>query len=327
MSAKAKIAVITLVGAGCIAAAGVGGYFAVRLSGPNPTGPLPQVAAEPLSQAPQVQATPASTVPARPSDPVEAAAPQPAARNAAARVRPAVSPAGTAAPSVAPTTRQEIPQSATPPVGPPDAVVPPVAPPAVDPLSAPPTPVAEPARPRVLELTVTEGSVIGLRLEDGLSSETARVEDQVSALVTRDVTVDGYTAIPAGARLEGHVVLVERGGRFNDRARLGIRFSTLVLGDRTRLQIDTDVITRLGESPTGEASSKIGASAVVGSILGAVIGGKKGAAIGGAAGAAGGTAAVAAGGRNAAMLSTGTALTARLSKDLVVKVIHETAGL
>ena len=44
-------------------------------------------------------------------------------------------------------------------------------------------------------------SVIGLQIETSVSSETARVEDRVDARVTRDVTVNGRVAIPAGARL------------------------------------------------------------------------------------------------------------------------------
>jgi hypothetical protein len=145
----------------------------------------------------------------------------------------------------------------------------------------------------------------------------------VFARVTRDVRVGELTAIPAGARLEGTVTAVERGGRFQDRARIGVRFDSVILDDAARIPIDTETIFRQGESPTGEATSKIGASAVVGTILGAVIGGKKGAAIGGTAGAAGGTAAVMAGGRNAAVIAEGTALTVRLAGPLSVTIERE----
>jgi hypothetical protein len=195
-------------------------------------------------------------------------------------------------------------------------VSPPVMTPAIDVPAAPP----DLPRRRFLELTVTEGSVMGIRLETDVSSETARLEDSVIAIVTRDVTVDGTTAIPAGARLEGFVSVVDRGGRFRERARLGIRFTTLVLDDKTRLRVDTEALYRDGEAPAGEATAKIGASAVVGSILGAVIGGKKGAAIGGVAGAAGGSAAVAAGGPNAATFSAAAPMTVRFAKDLTILV-------
>jgi hypothetical protein len=190
----------------------------------------------------------------------------------------------------------------------------------------PAVPVAalpEAAPPATETLVVERDAVIGIRMETAVSSETAKIEDRVIARVTRDVRVDGGTAIPAGARLEGTVTLVEPGGKFRDRARIGVRFTSVVVDDAGRIPIETETIFRDGEGPTGEATSKIGASAVVGTILGAVIGGKKGAAIGGTAGAAGGTAAVMAGGRNAAVIADGTALTVRLSAPLSVTIVAE----
>jgi hypothetical protein len=178
----------------------------------------------------------------------------------------------------------------------------------------------EPVSPAIDELTVAENAVIGIRLETPVSSETSRVEDRVRARVTRDVLVDGRTAIPTGATLEGGVALVQSGGAFKERARIGIRFTTMVLADNTRVPIRTETIFRDGEAPGGEATAKIGASAVVGAILGAVVGGKKGAAIGGTAGAAGGTAVVAAGGANAAEIPAGTPLTVRLTAPVSMSV-------
>jgi hypothetical protein len=182
---------------------------------------------------------------------------------------------------------------------------------------------AEPARVEIEELTVPADAVIGIRLESPVSSETARVEDRVLARVTRDVSIDGRTAIPSGSTLEGTVTAVQRGGKFKERARLGIRFTSVVLADNIRVPIQTEPIVRFGEPPGGEATSKIGASAVVGAILGAVIGGKKGAAIGTTAGAAGGTAAVMAGSANEATLPAGSSLTVRLSAPAVFQVRHD----
>jgi hypothetical protein len=196
-----------------------------------------------------------------------------------------------------------------------------VAPPATPPVPVVETPpVQEPAKPRLEEVTIKEDSVVGIRLDTTVTSESARVEDRVTAVVSRDVTVDGRTAIPAGARLEGTVSAVERGGKFKERARIGVRFHMLVLGENTRVPIQTETIFRDGESPTGEAGKKIGTSAVVGAILGAVVGGKKGAVIGGTAGAAGGTAAVAASGRNEASIPAGSPLTVRLTRPVILTV-------
>jgi hypothetical protein len=162
-----------------------------------------------------------------------------------------------------------------------------------------------------------------LNVQTSLSSETARVEDRVEARVTRDVIADGRVAIPAGTRVLGDVTLVERGGKMKDKARLGVRFHTLVLADNTQVPFRTDAIFREGSSPGAEASRKIGGAAVGGAILGAILGGAKGAAIGGATGAAGGSAVVMAGDRNAATLPAGTVVTVRLNAPVTVDVERE----
>ena len=182
------------------------------------------------------------------------------------------------------------------------------------------TPASEPAKPATEELTVERDSVIGIRLETAISSQTAKVEDKVTARIARDVSVDGHTALSSGSRLEGVVSSVERGGKFKDRARIGIRFHSLVLADNTRLPIQTETIFRESDSPTKGAVTKVGAGAAIGGVLGAVIGGKKGAAIGSTVGAAGGAATVAAGAPPDASLAAGTPLTVRLTSPITLTV-------
>jgi type IV secretory pathway VirB10-like protein len=178
----------------------------------------------------------------------------------------------------------------------------------------------EPVGPLFDELVVAADSVIGLEIESAITSERARVEDAVAARVTRDVRVGDRVAIPAGSRVQGEVTLVERGGRVKERARLGVRFTSVVLADGTRLPIETDTIFREGDSPSTESAAKIGGAAIGGAILGGILGGAKGAAIGGAVGAGGGTAAVMASGRNAATLPSGTPVTVRVQDPVVVTV-------
>jgi hypothetical protein len=170
------------------------------------------------------------------------------------------------------------------------------------------------------ELVIAADSVIGLQLESGLTSERARVEDDVEAGVIRDVRVGRQVAIPAGSRALGSVMLVERGGRLKDRARLGIRFHTLVLADGTRLPITTGTIYRYGDAPSDRSAKKIGGGAVAGAILGAIVGGARGAAVGATAGAGGGTAMVMAGERSPAEFPSGTEVTARILDPVAVVV-------
>jgi hypothetical protein len=178
----------------------------------------------------------------------------------------------------------------------------------------------EPAGPQYDELVVSATSVIGLQLESTITSERARVEDEVIARVTRDVRVGDRIAVPAGSRAEGEVTLVERGGRLKERARLGVRFTSIVLADGTRLPIETETVFREGDAPGGESAAKIGGGAIGGAIIGGILGGAKGAAIGGAVGAGAGSGAVLASGRNPATLSAGAPVTVRLEAPVTVTV-------
>jgi hypothetical protein len=180
----------------------------------------------------------------------------------------------------------------------------------------------EPPQKTLQELVVQANSVIGLQTETRVSSDTARVEDRVEARVTRDVKVGDMVAIPAGSRVIGSVTQADRGGKFKERAILGIRFHTLVLPDGTRLAISTKEITREGESPSDGSAAKISGGAVGGAILGAILGGAKGAAIGATAGAGGGAAVAASGDPKLATLPAGTPMTIRILSPISITVEH-----
>lgn len=162
--------------------------------------------------------------------------------------------------------------------------------------------------------------MLGIRIDQSLSSATARLEDRVTAAVSRDVIIDGRTVLPTGTRLEGNVTLVQPGGKFKGRARLGIRFHTIVLADGLRVPIQTEALYRDGESATGSTVTKVGGGAAAGAILGGLLGGKRGAIIGAGVGAAGGTAAVVAGDAKEALFQSGTPLTLRLTSPVTLTI-------
>jgi hypothetical protein len=321
----------------CIAAAAGGGYLASRQN----TVPAPASA---QTASPVPAATPAPAVAAAPEKPVqetEAVVGEAKPSTAKAAVaEPPVRRADKAEKVAAPKTARANTNQQTPPLTspwpssaasqPPAAPAPTQTPAAPEPVAKPeehaaptPPPAPEPPQKQFEELVVSRDSVIGLQTENRVSSETARVEDRVEARVTRDVNVAGRVAIPAGARAVGAVTLVERGGKFKERARLGIRFHTLVLADGTRLPINTETIYREGEAPTQSSAAKIGGGAVGGAIIGAILGGAKGAAIGATTGAGAGTAAVAAGDRSAVVLQPGTPLTIRVQQPITINVDKE----
>lgn len=323
----------------CIGAAAGGGYLASRQNTvPAPVAAQVQPEAQPAAVAPPaerpVQETEAvvAEAPARPSAvaPVAKAAPpkrnEPAPRSAAARDMRTAAPA--AARHDPPPLASSWPSStAGQPPAPPPAPVTPENPqpapraeehPATEPPRAP-----EPPTHTFEELVVSSQTVIGLQTETRLSSETARVEDRVEARVTRDVKVGDHVAIPSGAHAIGSVMQVERGGKFKERASIGVRFHTLVLADGTKLPISTETIYRYGDAPGNSSAAKVGGAAVGGAILGAILGGAKGAAIGATAGAGGGTAAVMASERSAATLPAGTPMTVRLLQPVTVTTDKE----
>jgi hypothetical protein len=303
--------------AACVTAGAAGSYLIVRGDGqigsraPEAVTPTTPAAVEQsegvLPEAPPVPTE--APAPVAPLAPV-AAVPKPAAPPRVVRptrsVRPAPQVATNAPPPPPAPAREET-----------LATIP--APSIPETQSQPARPI-EPPAPVLEELVVSAQSVIGLQMETSVSSEHARLEDEVVARVTRDVKIGDRVAIPAGARAQGEVTLVERGGRVRDRARLGVRFTSIVLADGTRLPIHTETVLREGSSPGRESAAKIGGGAIGGAIIGGILGGAKGAAIGSTVGAGAGGAAVMAGGRNHATLPSGSPLTVRLEEPVTITV-------
>jgi hypothetical protein len=329
----------------CIASAAGGGYLATRQTAVPASAAAQSSAPEPVAQAgpaqsaaPAPTATRATTAVQETEAVVADSAPKPttppaAARSAARRLEPAprahareATPSGTMARREPPPALQSTwPASAA---SQPPAAQAPLPAPVVPELPRPAEPervqeaprLPEPPRPTFEELVISAESVIGLQTEGRITSETARVEDRVEARVTRDVRVGNRVAIPAGSRAVGTVTQVDRGGKFKEQAKLGIRFNSIVLADGTRLPISTETIVRVGEAPGNNSASKIGGGAVGGAIIGALLGGAKGAAVGATAGAGAGAAAVQVGDKSAAVLQPGTPLTVRILSPVTVTI-------
>jgi hypothetical protein len=170
------------------------------------------------------------------------------------------------------------------------------------------------------ELVVSADSVLGLTMSSPVTTERAQIEDEVAARVTRDVKVGDRVAIPEGSTAYGEVTLVERGGKMREKARLGIRFTSVVLADGTRVPLETDTIYREGDSPVPASTAKIGGGAIGGAIIGGILGGTRGAILGGSTGAGAGAAAVLVGGPKPASVPAGEPVTVRILKPVTVTV-------
>ena len=261
--------------------------------------------AGPATPAPATTAAPAST-----SAPVETAAP-------VAAGAPAVPPAATATPA-APSIGAAPAAAARPPAAVPAAPISaprsvPAATPAVAP--APRTPPA----PVFTEVTVPSGTTLAIELKTSHSADTSRVEETVRGVLRRAVLVDGVEVVPAGAAVTGHITAADRAGRVKGRARLALRFSSVVIDDADTA-IATAAIAREAAGTKKEDAAKIGIGAGAGAVIGAIAGGKKGAVVGGAVGAGAGTGVVLATRGDDVALAAGASVSTTLSRPLVVRV-------
>jgi hypothetical protein len=92
-------------------------------------------------------------------------------------------------------------------------------------------------------LTIPDGTPISLQLTESVSSAHARVGDLVDFVVVKDVSVEGFTVIPAGTVASGSVTGVN-GKRFlgiGGKVSLKVDSVELVSGDRVRLRARMDV--------------------------------------------------------------------------------------
>lgn len=95
-------------------------------------------------------------------------------------------------------------------------------------------------------VTAPVGTIIPLRMDTYLSSDSSRVGDRFTATVFRSVVVDGRVVVPESTKVEGHVTgatPTERGTRTGT---LAVAFDRMVFSAGRSVQID-GTLTTLGE--------------------------------------------------------------------------------
>jgi hypothetical protein len=145
-------------------------------------------------------------------------------------------------------------------------------------------PPAPPPPPIPKTYIIDQGTSVSVRLIDPVDSEKNQAGDTFHATLNAPLNSDGDEAVPAGVELSGHLVDVKSAGKFAGQSLVSMQLDTLTYGGKT-YNLQTDQYKKQGSSRGKNTAEKVGAGAVVGSIIGALAGGGKGAAIGGAAGA------------------------------------------
>jgi hypothetical protein len=178
-------------------------------------------------------------------------------------------------------------------------------------------------------LSLPAGTAFKVKLENTLSTFSSKEGDPFSGRVTEAVMLDGKTAIPVGATVQGRVTKVNEPRRIAGKPTIGIFPETVVMpnGERymlnatlvdTKVRKGTDVNTEgqfKGEGHDGKDLTEIGFATGGGMLVGGLAGGGKGLLIGGGVGA---TLTVAhwLGKKRSAMLPSGTELMMELSRPL-----------
>jgi len=155
------------------------------------------------------------------------------------------------------------------------------------------TKVVRPVTPQVVYYNVNTEQVIRVRMNQTITSETARVGDQFTTTVVVPVYASGIEVIPAGSEIVGRVTTVTRASRKSKAGSIGVHFISLRLptGITRAMNGDlTDVTTNnVSADNEGEVSGRsamkrnvvfIGGGAATGALIGAIAGGGKGAGIG-----------------------------------------------
>jgi hypothetical protein len=177
------------------------------------------------------------------------------------------------------------------------------------------------AIPALREITIPAGTQLAVVLDTPVSSEASRIEEAVTAHLTRPIHVHGQAVLATGSRVTGVVTDATRSAKVKGRAHVAMRFDSLTPhGDEQRYAIRTASIARTAASTKQKDAVEIGAPAAGGAIIGALVGGKKGALVGTAIGGGAGTAAVLSTRGKEVHLPKGTALTIRLTSPVTVHV-------
>jgi hypothetical protein len=142
-------------------------------------------------------------------------------------------------------------------------------------------------------ITVGPGSVLQVRTNDWVDSKKAQPGTPIDFTVIRDVTVNGYLAIPRGATAHGVVTETKNAGALSGTPELALRLTSLDLGGRN-YPLDSDEFKVKGPNKAAHTAGNAIGGALIGALIGGAAGGGGGAAIGAAAGGTVGTAASAA---------------------------------
>jgi len=188
-------------------------------------------------------------------------------------------------------------------------------------------------------ITVPAGTRLGVTLENGISTNSAKPGDSVYFRTSFPVTMNSKVVIPVGSYLRGEVTDSKRPGHVKGKGELRIRLNTLILPNGYTVDLNaephstdaggtkTDSEGKItGPGGKGKDAETIATTTVAGAGIGAIAGGGKGAGIGAGIGGLAGLAAVLFTRGPDAQLPRGSSMDLVLERDLQLEAeqVHYT---
>ena len=199
------------------------------------------------------------------------------------------------------------------------------APPSATPVK---TPAPRPASTGAI-VTVPAGTRIGVVLENGISTATAKPGDSIYFRTSFPITIDNKVVVPVGSYLRGEITESKRAGHVKGRAELRLHLNSLVFPNGYTVDLNADPHSTdsgkvktdpegkmTGPGGKGKDAATIGETTATGAGIGAIAGGGKGAGIGAGIGGLAGLAAVLFMRGPEANLPRGSSMDLQLERDL-----------
>jgi len=200
------------------------------------------------------------------------------------------------------------------------------------PPAAPAAPAARPASTGQI-ITVPTGTRIGVILESGISTATAKEGDSIYFRTSFPITIDNKVVIPVGSYMRGEVLESKRPGHVKGKGQLRIRLASLVFPNGYTVdmnaephstdagKVKTDDEGKMtgpggkGKDPVSDVTT-VATTTGAGAIIGGLSSGAKGAGIGAGIGGAAGLAAILLSRGPDAQLPRGSSMDLMLERDL-----------
>jgi hypothetical protein len=184
-----------------------------------------------------------------------------------------------------------------------------------------------PAQPLIAQrggdaVIVPAGSVLHVRINQGMDSKKTAPGTGFDGVVLNDVVVGGAIAIPRGAFVQGVVADARRGGQLSGQGGLSLQLTQVTLEGRT-YPLVSDYWSHQGVSKTGNTVGNTVGLSALGAVIGAAAGGGVGAAVGAGVGGIAGLGVSSASRQGEAMIPAEAIVSFRLTQPMELTTVSQ----